>query len=120
MPVLWTRIRTSLMPIGGSGTSISSRPGPGAVLTRARISRPPSAAEAHDDGLAGQSDWESARTLPDPYLVPSSGASQDRGHGPSRHAAGDLLQGPMVGALTGVIPKFRQIVLWGDNLLQIR
>ena len=32
MPVLWTRIRTSLMPIVGIGTSRSSRPGPGAGL----------------------------------------------------------------------------------------
>ena len=32
IPVLWTRIRTSLMAIGGSGTSISSRPGPAAGL----------------------------------------------------------------------------------------
>jgi hypothetical protein len=27
IPVLWTRIRTSLIPIGGSGTSVRTRPG---------------------------------------------------------------------------------------------
>ena len=37
MPVLWTRIRTSLMPMVGIGTSRRSRPGPGPVLTRASI-----------------------------------------------------------------------------------
>src|SRR5688500_13513378 len=35
MPAVWTRIRTSLMPIGGDGTSNSERPGPACVLTSA-------------------------------------------------------------------------------------
>src|ERR1700704_854368 len=37
MPVLRTRIRTSLIPIAGIGTSRSSRPGPGPALTSASI-----------------------------------------------------------------------------------
>src|SRR5437667_8957266 len=40
IPVLRTRIRTSSIPIVGSGTSHSSRPGPGAVLTSAFMRRP--------------------------------------------------------------------------------
>jgi hypothetical protein len=37
IPVRWTRMRTSLMPTAGSGTSMSRRPGRAAVLTRASI-----------------------------------------------------------------------------------
>src|SRR6185295_18726856 len=37
IPVRSTRIRTSLMPISGSGTCVSVRPGPGACLVRASI-----------------------------------------------------------------------------------
>src|SRR5487761_1919527 len=37
IPVLWMRIRTSLIPTAGSGQSRSSRPGPPAVLTRASM-----------------------------------------------------------------------------------
>ena len=37
IPVLWTRIRTSLMPIVGRGTSWSRSPGPASALTRASI-----------------------------------------------------------------------------------
>src|SRR3954454_24091770 len=37
IPVLWTRISTSLMPTGGIGTSRRSRPGPAPVFTRASI-----------------------------------------------------------------------------------
>ena len=35
IPVLWTRIRTSLIPIVGSGTSRRTSPGPASGLTRA-------------------------------------------------------------------------------------
>src|SRR5579862_2698098 len=38
IPVLWTRIRTSLIPISGSGTSSSRSPSPGSALTSARMS----------------------------------------------------------------------------------
>src|SRR6266498_197616 len=37
MPVFWTRIRTSLMPVLGTGTSSSQRPGFECALTRAFI-----------------------------------------------------------------------------------
>src|SRR5712691_4253397 len=37
IPVLWTRIRTSLMPMAGTGTSRSSRPGPERTFTKASI-----------------------------------------------------------------------------------
>ena len=37
IPVRWTRMRTSLIPIVGRATSRSSSPGPGAGLTRASI-----------------------------------------------------------------------------------
>ena len=40
MPVRWTRISTSLIPISGSGTVSRLRPGPGAVFTRASMGAP--------------------------------------------------------------------------------
>src|SRR5712692_7228608 len=61
MPVRRTRIRTSLMPIFGSGTSSSQRPGSLLLLTSARIFGPDIG-----DGVVSQQPAATADALGDP------------------------------------------------------
>src|SRR6185437_8812533 len=71
IPVLWTRIRTSLIPISGSGTSSSHRPCSGLALIRARI-RAATVQTVGRQGRGGQQERESrsraALTLGDERL----------------------------------------------------
>src|SRR4029078_10455148 len=53
MPVLCTRIRTSLIDIAGSGTSRSSRPGPGVDFTSACMVRAYSDGPVADGAVGG-------------------------------------------------------------------
>src|SRR6476619_5425559 len=73
MPVLCTRIRTSLIDISGSGTSRSSRPGPAVDLTSACITR------AYSDGpVAGGAVGGSGARSPLVRVRPGADPVRDR------------------------------------------
>src|SRR5215216_6201175 len=85
MPVLWTRISTSLIPISGAGTSSSRSPGAASTLTRASITR---AGDSPRYQLGDGAALAAGAALPDASGVPVG--------------AGEALGGPAVGVGPGV------------------
>src|SRR6516164_216630 len=80
MPVRNTRMRTSLMPISGRGTSSSQRPGSACLLTSAFMPTSPTAGDESAPGERGTVKWY--RTVPS--------AEGERETGFFRCSAGDV------------------------------
>ena len=112
IPVRSTRMRTSLIPTSGSGTSSSQRPGSARLLTRAFTRAPQSVAECRSgspggESYAGRAFTEPKPSPPSPRGVPASPDESPEWPSASRARAADA-----------VIPSVRTVERLLDLLLR--